>query len=67
MNSKDCVLTALNHEEPDQVPLEIWLPPQASQKLRGMLALRAEEGPHAFYKRLGYWAFNQFKRYPILV
>jgi uroporphyrinogen decarboxylase len=39
MNSKQRVLTALNHEEPDRVPLQVDFTPEAAEKLSGAVEL----------------------------
>jgi len=39
MNSKERVLTALSHEEPDRVPIHIDFTPEAAEKLSGYLKL----------------------------
>jgi uroporphyrinogen decarboxylase len=54
MNSKERVLTALNHEEPDRVPLDVWLPPNAGRQLHTMLAMEGEAEKHGMVKRLGH-------------
>jgi uroporphyrinogen decarboxylase len=54
MNSKERILTALNHEEPDQVPLDVWLPPQVGHKLHELLCIPKEDRKYGFSKRLGH-------------
>jgi len=43
MKSRERVLTTLNHEEPDRVPLDYWTTPAAYEKLRDHLGITAEE------------------------
>jgi uroporphyrinogen decarboxylase len=37
MNHKERVLTALNHEEPDRVPVFYWAVPEFTQKMMSEL------------------------------
>lgn len=39
MNSRERVLTALNHEEPDRVPIHMDFTPEAAEKISGYLSL----------------------------
>jgi uroporphyrinogen decarboxylase len=43
MKPRERVLTALNHEEPDRVPLDYWTTPAAYEKLRNYLNIKAPE------------------------
>jgi uroporphyrinogen decarboxylase len=43
MKSRERVLRALDHEEPDRVPLDYWTTPAAYENLRDYLKLRAPE------------------------
>jgi uroporphyrinogen decarboxylase len=52
MNSKERVLTALNHEEPDKVPLFIFLTPEVSDTLKEVLFLKSED-PYELDRELG--------------
>ena len=36
MTSKDRVRMAINHEEPDKVPLDSWIAPEVSDQLSGL-------------------------------
>jgi uroporphyrinogen decarboxylase len=54
MTSKERVLTALNHEEPDKVPLDSWLAPEVSEKLRQSLNVDVSKDRFALNKILGH-------------
>ena len=40
MNSRERVLTALNHEEPDRVPVHVDFTPEIAEELSQYLQLR---------------------------
>ena len=43
MKSRERVLTTLNHEEPDRVPLDYWTTPAAYERLRDYIGITAAE------------------------
>lgn len=43
MNSKERVLTALSHQEPDRVPCDCWMTPDVSERLQAHLGLSSHE------------------------
>lgn len=43
MNSRERVLTAIAHREPDRVPVDFWAVPEVSQRLRSHLGLESQE------------------------
>ena len=53
MNSKERVLTAINHEEPDKVPIDIMLAPENAKILIESLGLDIGRDPFALAKTLG--------------
>lgn len=53
MTSKDRVLMAINHEEPDKVPLDSWIAPEVSDELIKLLDIDTRADPFALAKRLG--------------
>jgi len=53
MTSKERVLTAINHQEPDKVPLDAWLAPEVADQLILMLNVDTSQDPFALAKRLG--------------
>jgi uroporphyrinogen decarboxylase len=53
MTSKERVLTAINHEEPDKVPLDSWLAPEVADELVKLLGMDSSSDPFALAKRLG--------------
>jgi len=53
MTSKDRVLMAINHEEPDKVPLDSWIAPEVSDELIKLLDVDTRADPFALAKRLG--------------
>jgi uroporphyrinogen decarboxylase len=53
MTSKERVLMAINHEEPDKVPLDGWLAPEVADALMRLMGVDTEEDPFALGKRLG--------------
>lgn len=53
MNSKERVLTAINHEEPDRVPIDIMIAPEVADILINTLCLDLESDPFALSKVLG--------------
>jgi len=54
MTSKERVLMAINHQEPDRVPLDAWLAPEVADQLIKMLNVDASKDPFALAKRLGH-------------
>ena len=50
MNSKECVLTAIRHEEPGRVPVDSWWSHEIRDRLSAHLGLRNEDQPQ---ERLG--------------
>jgi uroporphyrinogen decarboxylase len=53
MNSKERVLTTINHEEPDRVPIDIMIAPEVAYTLIDTLCLDLESDPFALSKILG--------------
>lgn len=53
MNSKERVQTAINHEEPDKVPLDSWLAPEVADELVRILNIDTANDPFALGKQLG--------------
>jgi uroporphyrinogen decarboxylase len=53
MNSKERVLTTINHEEPDRVPVDIMIAPEVGEILIDTLCLDLESDPFALSKVLG--------------
>jgi uroporphyrinogen decarboxylase len=53
MTSKERVLTAINHEEPDKVPLDSWMAPEVADELVKILNVDTSTDPFALGKRLG--------------
>jgi len=53
MNSRERILTAINHEEPDKVPIDSWLAPEVAEVLIESLSLDVSEDPFALQKALG--------------
>ena len=43
MTHKDRFLTAINHEEPDRVPIDVWYTPEAERKLLAYLGEDTEK------------------------
>lgn len=43
MNSRERFYKAYNHEEPDRVPLDMWITPQAHKSVREYLGIEAEQ------------------------
>jgi len=54
MTSKERVLMAINHQEPDKVPLDAWLAPEVADKLIKLLNVDTARDPFALAKRLGH-------------
>lgn len=48
MTHKERLLTALNHEEPDRVPICAWYTPEAEKKLLRHLGVNVEAGEAAY-------------------
>lgn len=53
MNSKERVLTAINHEEPDKVPIDIWMVYEVQEILRKYLDVDISSDSFALAKALG--------------
>lgn len=53
MNSKERILTTLNHEEPDKVPIDSWMAPEVAEEIIKGLNLDIEKDPFALSKALG--------------
>jgi len=53
MTSKERVQSAINHEEPDKVPLDSWLAPEVAEKLIQLLDVDVSADSFALAKRLG--------------
>lgn len=53
MTSKERVLMAINHEEPDKVPLDSWMAPEVADRLIEILNVDTSKDPFALGKRLG--------------
>ena len=54
MTSKERVLMAINHQEPDKVPLDSWMAPEVADQLIKMLNVDTSKDPFALAKRLGH-------------
>jgi uroporphyrinogen decarboxylase len=53
MTSKERVQMAINHEEPDKVPLDSWIAPEVADRLVEILNVDNVEDPFALRKKLG--------------
>jgi uroporphyrinogen decarboxylase len=53
MTSKERVQMAINHEEPDKVPLDSWIAPEVADRLVEILHVDTVEDPFALRKKLG--------------
>ena len=53
MNSRERILTTLNHEEPDKVPIDSWMAPEVAEVLIKGLNLDIEKDSFALSKALG--------------
>jgi len=53
MNSKERILTTINHQEPDKVPLDSWMAPEVAEVIIKGLNLDIESDPFAMAKALG--------------
>ncbi len=53
MNSKERILTTLNHEEPDKVPIDSWMAPEVAEIIIKGLNIDIEKDPFALSKALG--------------
>ncbi|MCL5985573.1 MAG: hypothetical protein M1371_03305 [Actinobacteria bacterium] len=53
MNSKERVLMALNHEEPDRVPKDCWFTPEIEEELKVILGISSSE-PYQLQVELGH-------------
>jgi uroporphyrinogen decarboxylase len=54
MNSKERVLATINHEEPDKVPIDAWMPPEVSNELIKFLNIDLSKDRFALQKILGH-------------
>jgi uroporphyrinogen decarboxylase len=54
MNSRERVLTAINHEEPDRVPVDAWLAPEISEVIIKLLNIDISRDRFAMAKALGH-------------
>lgn len=54
MNSKERVLTAINHEEPDRVPIDSWMAPEVSEVIIKLLNIDISKDRFAMAKALGH-------------
>ena len=53
MTSKERVQMAINHEEPDKVPLDSWLAPEVADELTRILSIDTSGDQFALGKCLG--------------
>ena len=53
MNSKERILTTLDHKEPDRVPIDSWLAPEIAEVLINVMNLDLGKDPFALTKALG--------------
>jgi uroporphyrinogen decarboxylase len=53
MTSKERVQMAINHEEPDKVPLDSWMAPEVADELVRILNVDTGSDPFVLGKRLG--------------
>jgi len=53
MTSKERVQMAINHQEPDKVPLDSWMAPEVADELVKILNVDTTSDPYALGKRLG--------------
>ncbi|MBU4293090.1 MAG: hypothetical protein KJ770_03455 [Actinobacteria bacterium] len=53
MNSRERILTTINHEEPDKVPIDSWMAPEVAEVIIKGLNLDMESDPFAMAKALG--------------
>src|SRR4030043_1506695 len=53
MNSRERILTTLNHEEPDKVPIDSWITPETAEILIKGLNLDLSQDSFALSKALG--------------
>lgn len=53
MNSRERILTTLDHKEPDKVPIDSWLAPEVAEVIIKGLNLDMERDPFALSKALG--------------
>ena len=54
MNSKERVLVAINHGEPDKVPIDAWLAPEVSEAVIKLLNIDISKDRFAMAKALGH-------------
>jgi uroporphyrinogen decarboxylase len=54
MNSKERILAAINHEEPDKIPLDSWLAPEVSEAIIKLLDIDISQDRFAMAKALGH-------------
>jgi len=53
MNSKERILTTINHQEPDKVPLDSWMAPEVAEVIIDGLNIDISNDPLALSKALG--------------
>jgi len=53
MNSRERILTTLDHKEPDKVPIDSWIAPEAAEVIIKGLNLDTDNDPFALSKALG--------------
>ena len=54
MTHKERLLTAINHEEPDRVPICAWYTPEAEQKLLRHLGVESDANRNLQGSRAGH-------------
>ena len=54
MTPKERVLAAVNHEEPDRVPIDSWMAPEVANKMVAILNLDISRDRFALAKALGH-------------
>jgi len=48
MNSRERILTAINHEEPDKVPIDSWMAPEVANEIKiELIVTEAVDGAEA--------------------
>lgn len=53
MNSRERILTSINHEEPDKVPIDSWMAPEIADVIIDALNIDLSKDPFALSKVLG--------------
>ncbi len=66
MDSRERVMLALNHEEPDRVPLDTWMTPDAKESLRLHFGLSPETDPYEQWHEGLMQRFHTDLRFPKL-